>query len=280
MNPIQVARYLTQSPLRGAAIGAGAGAAAAAVQKNEDGSRKSLLRGAVHGAAVGGALSGAGRAYRDTRLLNPGASALGAVGLTAQRAGTGVANFARRQVHGFTGHYNSDAIGMNGLARARQKVDLLKRRLDDDIAHSPGSADKLRAAFKGEAAAVHQTGAQAQKLTDAGLSTIPGAAKALWQPGSRGKALRAMGNTLSGGGGAKGLALSVGLPVALQAKSLARGDETETGGPSMKRKLVGLGSSIGIGALTAGLPIVPQLVAGTALDYGAQRLTQPRKAQP
>lgn len=280
MNPLQIARYMTQSPLRGAAIGAGVGAASAAVQKNEDGSRKSLLRGAVRGAAVGGVASGLGRAYRDTRLLNPGASAVGAVGQTASRIGTGIANFGRRQLHGFTGRGNADAIGMHGVAHSGKKIDLLQRRLADDIKHAPQAEGALRKSFEAEAAGLRRSGEQAQQLRDAGLSTIPGAAKALWNPESRGSALRAMGRTMAGGAGAGGLALSVGLPVALQAPSLLKGDESATGGPTLKRKMLGLGGSMAAGAMTAGLPIVPQIVAGSALDYGAQKLTQPRKVEP
>jgi hypothetical protein len=280
MNPLQIVRYMTQSPLRGAAIGGAAGAASAAVQKNEDGSRKSLLRGAVRGAAVGGALAGAGRAYRDTRLLRPELGAVQAAGATVQRAGKGLADFGRRQVHGFTGAHNPDAIGMHGLAHSKQKIDLLQRRLADDIKHAPTQAPALREAFQQEAAALERSGASAQKIRDAGLQSIPSAAKALADPALRGKALRAMGTTVAGGGGKAGLALGVGLPVAMQAPSLMRGDESDTGGASMKRKLVALGGSIGAGALTAGLPIIPQLVAGTAIDTGVQKLTQPRKVAP
>lgn len=279
MNPLQIARFMTQSPLRGAAIGAGVGAASSALQHNEDGSRKSLLRGAVRGAAVGGAAAGLGRAYRDTRLLDPSATALGAMGSTVRRLGSDVANFGRRQVHGFTGHYNPEAIGMHGVGHAERKVDLLKRRMLDDAKHTPGQAAKLEQQFQSQAAAVRNQGVQAQRSRDAGLSTLPGAAKALWNPSSRGKALRAMGSAVSSGAGVGGAALTVGVPVAMQAPSLLRGDESAQGGPSMKRKLVGLGGSIAAGSMVAGLPFLPQLVAGSAIDAGVQKITDPRRKQ-
>lgn len=279
MNPLQIARFMTQSPLRGAAIGAGVGAGTAALQHNEDGSRKSLLRGAVRGAALGGAAAGLGRAYRDTRLLDPSASALGAMGQTVKRLGTDVANFGRRQVHGFTGHYNPEAIGMHGVAHSERKVDLLKRRLADDVKHAPQRAAELEKDFEAQAASTRAAGAQAQRLRDAGLSTIPGTAKALWNRSTRGEALRAMGSTISAGGGAGGAAMTVGIPLALQAPSLMRGDESAQGGPTLKRKLLSLGGSIAAGSMVAGLPVIPQLVAGTALDAGVQRLANPKRQQ-
>lgn len=280
MNPTAVLRYLSQSPMRTAAIGAGVGAAGSALQRNEDGSRGSLLRGAVRGAAVGGLLGGAGRAVRDAQLLNPGASLGQATVAAAKNVGRGVANFGKRQIHGATGLYDAEQIGMHGVVRSQKKVDLLARRLADDVKHTPGQASQLQQAFHSSRDAIMKEGLQAQKLRDAGLTNVPAAVRALRDPQMRGKALRAMGSTLSGGGGARGLAIGVGLPVALQAPSLMRGDESAQGGATMKQKLLGLGGSMAATAAVGGLPIVPQMIVGGALDSGVQKLVQPRKVTP
>ena len=65
-----VARYLTTSPMRGAALGSVAGAVHGALAAEPGDTAGGTVRGALQGAALGGTAAGLGRAYRDTRLLN------------------------------------------------------------------------------------------------------------------------------------------------------------------------------------------------------------------
>ncbi len=277
MNPLQIARFLTRSPLHGAIPGAVVGAGASALSRDENGNRGSLLRGAVRGAAVGAAGAGLGRSFRDTRLLNPSLTAGQAAGQTAKNLGQGIANFGRRQWYGLTGRGNADAIGMAGNTAAGRKAKLLEARFADEAKHMAPSA--LPAARTAHEAAVKSTlaqGAQAQRLQDAGVTSLPGLARGLRGP-NRSAALRAMGSTITNGAGAAGVGVTVGLPVALNAPSLLKGDESAQGGMSMKQKMLGLGASIGTGAAVAGLPIIPQIAAGGLLDAGVQRLTSFRR---
>lgn len=274
MNPaLQAARYLSSSPIRGAALGAGVGALRGAVAAPQEGETKghAMLGHALRGAAVGGLAGGLARTYRDTRLLNPALSAARALPATAQRIGTSMANFGKRQIHGTTGHFDHDAIGMAGNATAAKRVDLLKRRFADETKGLSGG--KLEAAAKAHQGDVKSTltaGRNSQQLADAGVTSIPNAARALRDPKKRGLALRAMGKSVTSGAG--GAAMAVGLPAALSAPSLLRGDESAQGGPSMRRKLVGLGAQVGIGAMVGGLPIVPQMIAGGVMDSASRRV--------
>lgn len=281
MNPTQVVRYLTSSPMRGAALGAGIGAASRAVQTPAEGQSRggAMLQGAVRGAALGGLASGAGRAYRDTRLLRPELGAAAAVPATARRVGTEIANFGRRQVHGFTGHYNPDAIGMGGNAAAGKQVDLLKRRAMDEVRHNPNRAEELLGTAQREITDTLAKGRKEQSLQDAGITSVRGIVRAMRDPNQRSTALRAMGSTLTSGAGPGGAAMALGVPVAMAAPSLARGDESAVGGQTVGQKVKGLGAGMLAGAAVGGLPLIPQIVAGGALDAGAKRLVQGRKAE-
>ncbi len=113
------------------------------------------------------------------------------------------------------------------------------------------------------------------------MSNLPDMAAALRDPKRRPELLRAVGRTMISSDGTRaGKVLGLGVPLALNTPALLRGDESDTGGATLKQKLVGLGGSLALGAATAGLPIVPQLVTGTAADYGVQKLTQPKKVGP
>jgi hypothetical protein len=225
------------------------------------------LHGAVAGAAIGGLGGGLGRAYRDTRLLNPAMSATGAIGETAMRGARGVSNFAKRQVHGVTGAFDHDAIGMAGNATSAGKVDLLKRRAADELAHAhPGAHGGIHAARDAAVAAETAHGARAQSLADAGVTTLPGMAKALTTPGRRADAFRAMGRSISDGpGGAK---LSLGVPALVYGPELAKGDESAQGGMSMGQKLRRAGAGTAAGVAFAGMPLVSQGL----LSMGAERV--------
>jgi hypothetical protein len=102
-----------------------------------------------------------------------------------------------------------------------------------------------------------------------GITSLPGLARGLHRDPKG--TLKAVGREAVSGGRA-GLALGVGVPVALSAPGLAHGDESATGGRSMRRKLVGLGSGIAGGTLAAAVPAVPQLIGTTGLDVVSDRI--------
>ena len=268
MNPgLAAARFLTASPGRTALIGAGIGGAAGALRAPPGQRAHGALGGALQGAAIGGIGGGIGRAYRDTRLLNPATSAVGAIGETAMRGARGLGNFAKRQVHGAVGAFDHDAIGMAGNATSGKKVDLLKRRAADELAHAHpnarGAIEASRdAAVKGELA----HGARAQSLADAGVTNLPGMARALATPGRRADAFRAMGRSVSDGPG--GALMSLGVPAAVYGPELMKGDESAQGGMTLGQKARRAAAGTAAGVAFAGMPVVAQ----GALSIGAERL--------
>lgn len=265
------ARFLSKSPARTALIGSGIGAAAGAIKAPPEEREGAIFRGALQGAALGGAAGGIGRGVRDYRLLNPKKKGLDAATGAAKHIGTGVLNFGRRQVHGLTGLGNPDAIGMAGNATAKKQVKMLGLRAQDEIKHAPRAAHtKIRDALKTEQKEVLEAGRHSQMLQDGGVTSLPGTVKGLWKGKTRGKTLKAMGKAFTHGPG--GLAASVGLPAMFHAPDLIRGDESATGGRTMGQKVFSAGRSIAIGGSIAGMPLIPQMVAGTALDSGAEAL--------
>lgn len=263
-------------------IGAGIGGAAGAMSADEGNRVSGAIHGALRGGAIGGLGAGVGRAYRDTRLLaaskNQPLSAMGAVVPTAQRLGRQAMNFGKRQWYGATGMGNPDDIRMAGNATSARKARLLDLRAADEMAHAPSleAKEKLRQNAQSAVKSELESGQRSQALQDAGVTNVPGMAKALWDPQKRRMALRAMGRTMADGPG--GIGLSVGLPVAFSAPELLRGDESAQGGKSMTQKVVGLGANLATGAAFGGMPIVPQLALGTAADMGVQRAFRPRNS--
>lgn len=144
------------------------------------------------------------------------------------RAGKAVRNFAKRQAHGLTGAYASEAaqIGLN-----------------------PANVQ-------------------------AGVTSLPGIAKGLVRRPK--ETIKAVGREAMSGG-RTGLALGVGLPVAFAAPDLAHGDESAQGGRSMRQKLVNVGSGVVGGALTAGVPVLPQMIGSTGVDVVSNKLLGGRK---
>ena len=250
------------------ALGAGVGAAASATMAAPGERRGAALRGALLGGGAGLTLGGLGRAYRDTKLLQPSLQTTGQrIGATAARMGRGVTNFANRQIHGLTGHMNHDAIGMAGNATAARKARLLRARMADDIAHAaPVRADAITKGYQGQIKGVLEEGREAQHLADAGVTHLPGLVRALGTRGKRVQAFKAMGKAVST---PLGLGLGVGLPVAMSVPELRRGDESAHGGHTMGQKLRHLGSNVAGGIAFAGMPIIPQMALGIAADSAA-----------
>lgn len=267
----RAARWLTDSPARTALVGAGVGAAHGAVTAGDEGVGAAALRGGLRGAAVGGAAGGLGRAYRDTRLLDPSLSAGAAVGATAKRIGEGVKNFGKRQLHGFTGAYGDDAaaIGMRSSGEAKKRMSLESLRARDQVQHGEMTAKGLKK-LKERQRSHREWGQAGDAALKAGITSLPGVAKGIaTKPLATAKAL---GKDMVGGGGMQGAAMAVGLPLAIAAPDLARGDESAEGGRSIRQKLVGVGSGLAGGMLTAGVPVLPQLVGGVAVDSAASRI--------
>jgi hypothetical protein len=229
------------------------------------------IKGGLRGAVVGGAAGALGRAYRDTRLLNPTLSAGAAVGETAKRIGQGIKNFGKRQIHGFTGAYSDQAgeIGLRSRAAAAKKINLLRKRQADLLSRGE-LTDKAKKKLVEEAKRLREWGASGDAALKAGITNIPGIIKGLVKrPFST---MKAMGKDMVGKGDAVGTSIALGLPVAIAIPDLARGDESAQGGRSMRQKLVGVGSGLVGGALTSGVPVIPQLVGGVAVDAAASKM--------
>lgn len=231
------------------------------------------VQGAARGGLMGAAAGGLARGYRDTRLLSPELGAAAAVPATARRIGAGITNFGKRQVHGFTGKFDPDAIGMQGNTAAGAKAKLLNRRALDEIKHNPEQATALLGANQKEIETTLASGRQGQALRAAGVTNLKDMVGALRDPSRRGGALHAMGTTLTSGGGPGGAALALGAPLAMSAPTLLRGDESAHGGATLGQKVRGVGLNVAAGGLTGGLPILPQMVVGGAFDAGTRRLS-------
>ena len=313
------ARFIAKSPGSTALIGAGLGAATNVGREalRSDGQPKnylgSAIRGGVAGGVAGGALGLGGGAVRDTMLLNPQLRGAGNIAkATAQRAGTGISNMAQRQFHGLTGYGSGDKaylgrIGISGNQAAANQARLLNLRATDDIEHlwkgwKPSGAkgaianmadqgrraaqeakitDNLAAQVRG----LHSHGEAGQRLMDLGMTSAPGAVKALaTNPRAAAKAIW---QQQTGGGGALGTgmaALGIGSSVYSGVKDIRKGDESAQGGRTVGEKAMRMGAGIGGNLLFGGLPMGAQMVAQPLLEAGAGRagrtITRPQQIAP
>lgn len=268
-GPAHLARYLTDRVGRTAVLGAAAGAAHGVATRQEGESGWSAgVRGALRGGALAGGVAAVGRGYRDTRLLDPTASAGGAVVGTLRRAGQGIKRFGQRQLHGFTGSHTGKpgAIGMRSSEEAGRRIDLLEKRFADEAAHAKSmgkSTDALKRELADSKKELQQWGQRGDAADAAGITSIPGVVKGLIKkPGATAKALK---DEVVGGSNANAM-MAVGVPVAFAAPEVLRGDESAEGGRTVGQKLRRLGGNIAGGVATAGLPFAPQILAGGALE--------------
>ena len=300
------ARFIAKNPGSTALIGAGLGAATnvgrEALRSNDDERPKNYLGSAVRGAAAGGLAGGAlglgGHAVRDTMLLNPQLRGTGNIAkATAQRLGTGASNAVQRQFHGLTGYGGGDKaylnrIGIMGEQAAADKARLLNLRASDDIQHlwkgwKPSGAqgaiknmaeqsrlikqeNKITDNLARQVSSLHDRGAVSQRFMDLGMTSAPGAlkavvtnpreaAKAIWQQQTSG------GNALE----TAGAALGVGSALYSGAKDIARGDESAQGGRTVGEKVMRTGANVGGGLIFGGLPMGAAALAKPALNAGA-----------
>lgn len=261
------ARWLTNSAGRGAAVGAGLGAAHGAATSQEPGVGR--LRGAIHGAVrgglLGGAAAGTGRAFRDVRLLNPSMGAGQAAAATVRGGAETVKNFGKRQVHGLTGAYDPSAIGMNSSAGRFREQQLVFARRRDALAHGE-KAITHRQALE-QSAGLSDEGLRGDANIRAGITSVPGLARGLARnPKATMGAVRD--EVLSGGRMAKAL---VALPVAQGALDISRGDESATGGKTVRQKVVSAGVNTIGGAAVSALPVLPQIATMAGLDVAAHK---------
>ncbi len=270
--PVRALRWMTNSASRGAVVGAGAGALhGAATASPEDGKLRGAVRGAIGGGVLGAGLAHAGRSVRDVKLLNPSMSHGQAAGQTLRNAGTQIKNFGKRQVHGVTGAYDPANIGMNSSIANAREMKLMPLRRADQLAHGEKapSSKNLRQGLHD----LREQSARGDANIGAGITSIPGIAKGLVE--HPGKTLGAMKNeALSGGAMGKALAA---VPLAQGAYELSHGDESASGGRSIKQKLVSTATNTLGGAAMVGMPMIPQLLGAAALESGARRLTSGRK---
>ncbi len=192
------------------------------------------------------------------------------------RMGSGAKRFLQRQRHGFTGAYANEPgrIGLRSSARAAEKTDLLKRRLQDELSvpRSAASKKKLLAKHREKLEELAQEGRMGDEALRAGITSIPGIAKGMVRnPKATSKA---MWKDVTGGGGLGGTAMAVGLPLAITAPELARGDESDKGGKTLRQKLMETGALTAGGIATAGLPILPMMAAGAGMDTAGVSLAK------
>lgn len=262
-------------------VGSGVGAAAGALGAGEDNRLSGALAGGVAGGVLGGGGALTARALQDTRLLSQAPLTAGQTVLeTARRAGTGMARFARRQWHGLTGAY-ADPLktGIQSSAMAAEKEKLLNARFraKEKKISDPSQLSAARRAHDEEIKALREAGAEGDKDLQAGITSIPGLARGLADSKKRKQVLERIFHANTGGkllsmGGAFGVAL----PTALSAYDLSRGDESAVGGHSIPQKLVNAGANVGVGALTAGLPMGSQMLVTSAVEGLGQKLVSPR----
>lgn len=237
-----------------------------------------MFTGALRGGAVAGGAAALGRGFRDTKLLHAAArpnsapmSNWEAVKGTAQRVGGGLKNFGKRQIHGATGAFDADQIGMAGNAAAAKKNQLLKLRMGDEMAHAkslPGK-QKIEQRFNEQMKGVAEQGQVDQDYRRAGLQNLPSLGKALWNKETRMPAIKAMGRSVAGSPGTA--IMGVGLPLALSAPDIARGDESAQGGLTTGAKVRNLGINMATGTAFGQMPFLTQMGLGMGVDAASHR---------
>ena len=275
-----VGRFLSESPMRTALLGAGVGAAGGALTAQPGEGAEGALRGAIGGAVLGGTVGGAGRAFRDTRLLANRPLGLGeTIAETGRRLGHGLEQGVKRQIHGLTGAYADPAqTGIRSSHTAAQRVRLLEARARDQLrGANPDQAAKIRSALAESIAAAQEEGRQGDAALRAGVTSLPGVVRGLAGP-NRLETLKALGREATGHGGLLSLGgtLGVGLPVVSGAADIAAGDESAAGGRSLAQKVVGAGTNVGVGALTSGMPFLSGMAITGAADTLGQALARPK----
>lgn len=103
-----------------------------------------------------------------------------------------------------------------------------------------------------------------------GVTSFPGLARGLMSKPK--ETLRAAGKATFSGGGPAGIAFGVGIPTALAAPGLARGDESGQGGQTVRQKLVSYGGNMAGNVLTGGMPVIPGMIGGDLVGNGALKL--------
>ncbi len=254
--------------LTGGVLGAATGAGSAVVQGEDAGTAvRRGITGAAGGAALGAVGGGTARALRDTKLLNPKLRGKQVVSETARRVGQRVRDAGRRQLHGFTGRGDPRSMGFRSTEWANEKKRLENLRYFDDLKHEGPSTRRARK-HQDRMKELTEEARRGDAAINAGITSLPGTVKGLVKnPKATGKALW----DETTGGSRLGAVGAVGVPLALAGPDVLRGDESATGGPSMKQKLVRLGAGVGSGILTGGLPILPAIATDTAVDALATR---------
>jgi len=266
------ARWLTDSgALKGALVGGGVGGvgnAARAAYQGEDsrGILRAGLGGAVGGATLGAAGGGLGRKFRDVRLLDPTLSAGAAAKATVGSVGQGIKNFGKRQVHGITGAYKGQAseIGLGGTAAANKQVALERLRRADrlkGVVNNPKAQAKIWDETAKRNKELLEKGVRQQAALDAGVTSLRGIGQGMATKPK--ETLKAMWEH-NAGKGFSGKAMGLGVPAALMAPELAKGDESATGGKSLTQKLMNTGAMVGGSVAFGGVPIVGNLIGWDA----------------
>lgn len=248
----------------GALIGGALGAGAGALSAPEGSSTFERIGRAgqmgMAGAAIGGGIGTVARKARDIQLLNPGLHGAGSLAkATLGELRTDVANVAKRQLHGLTGYADEaaqDAMNLRGRIPAQREAHLAKLR-GIDQGHT---AEQIKETVD----PILARGAQGEAARRAGITTVPGTIRGMWKD-PKGTARALYDDILPSGTTTKEKLLTglgyVGLPVGMAGMDIARGDESEQGGRTLGRKILGHTANIAGSALTAGLPIGSGMLA-------------------
>lgn len=256
---------VSRGAVAGGLVGAGAGALSAPEGSSTFDRIERAGRMGLTGAAIGGGAGAVARKARDIQLLNPGLHTSKSLAkATLGEMGTDVANVARRQLHGLTGYADEaaqDAMNLRGKVPAAREAHLARLRgVDQGL-----TAEQIKATVD----PIMQRGAQGDAARRAGITTVPGTIRGVWND-PKGTAKALYNDILPPGSSAWDKALTgmgyVGLPVGMAGLDIARGDESDQGGRTLGRKILGHTANIAGSALTAGLPIGSGMLAQEAVN--------------
>ena len=277
----RLSRVLTSAgALAGA--GAGVGAAAGAAQGAYSGYRDARAQGAGVGGAIGAGVGAVPMGAARGGLIGGALGGIGGASFSAvskQRAESlrkaltersSLARFGQRQVHGLSGAVPEGGLGQLRMDAADRLKELEKLKGSKDL----GKGNRLDKALGrteeqvatkriGRAEKAHQA---AQEAQDAGMTSIPGVVKSVKERGLLPTLGSGVKTQVYGADPLQKALFVSGL--GMTANNVARRQEGETGGHHAMRVAGGVGS-VGLNALTGGLPAVTQMALGTATDQAA-----------
>lgn len=173
-------------------------------------------------------------------------------GSTFSGVAKSVGNFAKRQVHGVTGWTPRGFMNPAGIEEIGAGVAPAKRQLMEAMTHGDKKAIRL----------AKDSVSANQRVQDLGLTSLPGYAKALWNPATRKEVVPAsIAQQFKGTPGWE-RAVTVGLPAVDLAANIATPDDPDH--PTKGKRLGASIAGTAAGLATGSLPFVGSLAAGAA----------------